>query len=142
MDNNNGGGNGGWRRGGLGWWGGVGGKGRKLYLNNKKVIYLFLEMRREGEREGGKHQCVVASSMHPPGDLAHNLGMCPDWELNQLPLASQADIKSTEPHQPRLIVLFEIDRKNPLYHYSLHEKTQAESAIDSNLTSTNAFDGD
>ena len=31
-----GGGNGGGRRGGLGWWGVVGGKGRKLYLNNNK----------------------------------------------------------------------------------------------------------
>ena len=29
-----GGGNRGGRWGGLGWWGGVGGKGRKLYLNN------------------------------------------------------------------------------------------------------------
>ena len=26
------------RWGGLGWWGGVGGKGRKLYLNNKKKM--------------------------------------------------------------------------------------------------------
>ena len=29
-------GNRGGRWGGLGWWGGVGGKGRKLYLNNNK----------------------------------------------------------------------------------------------------------
>ena len=31
-----GGGNGEGRQGGLGWWGGVGGKGRKLYLNKVK----------------------------------------------------------------------------------------------------------
>ena len=37
---------------------------------------------REQEREGEKHQCVVASHASPVGDLALNLGMCPDWELN------------------------------------------------------------
>ena len=30
----------------------------------------------EGNREGGKHQCVVASHAHPTGDLACNPGMC------------------------------------------------------------------
>ena len=45
-------------------------------------------MGREGEIEGEKHQCVVASHVRPPpnppwtGDLACNPGMCPDWELN------------------------------------------------------------
>ena len=33
------GGNRGGRWGGLGWWGGVGGKGRKLYLNNNKETF-------------------------------------------------------------------------------------------------------
>ena len=37
----------------------------------------------EGEREGEKHQCVVASHISLTGDLARNPGMCPDWELNQ-----------------------------------------------------------
>ena len=37
-----------------------------------------------------------------PGDLARNPGMCPDWESNQLPFASQAGTQSTEPHQPKL----------------------------------------
>ena len=41
-------------------------------------IYLFRERGREGEREGKKHQCVVASRTPPTGDLAHNPGMCPD----------------------------------------------------------------
>ena len=54
----------------------------------------------EGEREGEKHQCVVASQVSPTGDLAHNPGMCPDWESNQQPFGSQASAKSTEPHQP------------------------------------------
>ena len=40
-------------------------------------------MGREGEKEGQKHQCVVASQTPPTGDLACNPGMCPDWESNQ-----------------------------------------------------------
>ena len=37
--------------------------GQILYLTFffKDFIYLFLERGREGEREGEKHQCVVAS---------------------------------------------------------------------------------
>ena len=42
-------------------------------------MYLFLEREREEEREGEKHQCVVATHIPPTGDLAHNPGMCPDW---------------------------------------------------------------
>ena len=48
----------------------------------KDFIYLFLERGREGEREGEKHQCVVASQAPPTGDLARIPGMCPDWEWN------------------------------------------------------------
>ena len=43
-------------------------------------------MGRKGEREGEKHQCVLASHMPPSGDLANKPGMCPDWESNQQPL--------------------------------------------------------
>ena len=51
----------------------------------KDFIYLFLEKGEgTGEREGEKHQCVVAFSESRTGDLAHNPGMCPDLELNQL----------------------------------------------------------
>ena len=60
----------------------------------------------EGEREGEKHQCVVASHVAPSGDLAHNPGMCPDWELNQRPPGLQAGAQSTEPHQPGPHILF------------------------------------
>ena len=50
----------------------------------KNTLFIFREGgRRQVEREGEKHQCVVASSMAPTGDLAHNPGMCPAWESNQ-----------------------------------------------------------
>ena len=48
--------------------------------------FTFRERGREGEIEGEKHQCVAASHAPPTGDLAHNPGMCPDWELNRWPL--------------------------------------------------------
>ena len=43
----------------------------------KDFIDLCLEWGREGEREGEKHQCVVASRVLLTGDLAHTPGMCP-----------------------------------------------------------------
>ena len=46
-------------------------------------LFIFRERGREGEREGEKYQCVVASHVAPTGDLAHNLDMCLDGELNQ-----------------------------------------------------------
>ena len=48
-----------------------------------KDFYLFLERGEEREKEGEKHQCVVASRVPPTGDLAHNQGRHPDWESNQ-----------------------------------------------------------
>ena len=69
----------------------------------KYFIYLLLEKGREGEREGEKEPCVFASRTPPTGDLAHNPGMCPDWESNWRPFGSQAGAQSTEPHQPELI---------------------------------------
>ena len=71
------------------------------------VLFFFKRERgREGEGEGEKHQCVVASHAPPTGDLAHNPGMCPNWESNQQPFGSQALAQSTEPHQPGLECLF------------------------------------
>ena len=49
-------------------------------------LFTFRQKERVGEREGEKHQCVVASHESPTGDLACNPGMCPDWELNRRPL--------------------------------------------------------
>ena len=48
----------------------------------KKRFSLFLERGEGREKEGEKHQCSVASPVPPTGDLAHNPGMCPDWDLN------------------------------------------------------------
>ena len=56
----------------------------------------------EGEREGEKHQCVVASGAAPTGDLACNPGMCPDWKSNQQPFDPQTGTQSIDPHQPGL----------------------------------------
>ena len=50
-----------------------------VFLKIYSYIY-FLERRVEKERD--KHHCVVASLVPPSGDLAHNPGMCPDWESN------------------------------------------------------------
>ena len=63
-----------------------------------------------------KHQ-LVASHMPPTGDLAHNPGMCPDWESNQQPFGLQAGTQYTEPHQPRrFLFLF-------LYFFKENQKT-------------------
>ena len=66
------------------------------------ILFIFRERETEGEREGEKHQCVVASCATPPGDMARDLGMCPDWESNWRPFSSQAGTQSTELHQPGL----------------------------------------
>ena len=41
-------------------------------------LFIFRQRGREGEREGEKHQCVVASHVAPTGDLACNPGVCRD----------------------------------------------------------------
>ena len=64
-----------------------------------KILFIFRERGREEEREGEKHQCVVATWVPPTGDLACNPGMCPDWESICNPLV----------HRPSL---------NPLSHTS------------------------
>ena len=47
-------------------------------------MYLFLDRGEGWEKERQEdHHCVVASHVAPTGDLACNLGMCPDWESNQ-----------------------------------------------------------
>ena len=63
-------------------------------------FYLLIFREREEEREGEKHQCVVASRATPNGGLAHNPGMFPDWELNWQPFGFQASTQCTEPRQP------------------------------------------
>ena len=74
-----------------------------IFIMFLKIFLLFIFREgREGERKGEKHRCVVASHVPPIGDMAHNPGMCPDWESNQQPFGSQAGTQSTEPHQPGL----------------------------------------
>ena len=46
----------------------------------------------------------------PSWGLAHNPGLCPNWESNQQPLSLQAGAQSTEPHQPgHILIAFETD---------------------------------
>ena len=55
---------------------------KDLLFIYKASKFIFRQRGRKGEKEGKKYQCVVASCAPPTGDLAHNLGMCPDWESN------------------------------------------------------------
>ena len=69
-----------------------------------KILFIFRQRRREGEREGEKHECVVASCSPPTGDLAHSPDVCLDWELNRLPFGSRR--LSLNSHPARAEVLF------------------------------------
>ena len=71
---------------------------RQINLFFKDFIY-FYERGREREGKGEKTN-VWCLSYTPPGDPARNPGMCPDWESNQRPFASQLGTQSTEPHRP------------------------------------------
>ena len=62
------------------------------FFFKKFCLFLFIERGREGE---------VASHMPSTRNLAHNPGMCPEWESNQQSLDLQAGAQPTEPHQPR-----------------------------------------
>ena len=68
----------------------------------KLFYFIFTKSGKEGEREGDKHQCVVASHVPPTGDLAHNPGMCPDQESTRSLFGLQARAQSTELYQPGL----------------------------------------
>ena len=65
----------------------------------KRILFTYFQREGKGGREGGKHQCVVASHAPPPEDLDCNPGMCPNWESNQRPFGSEAVTQCTEPHQ-------------------------------------------
>ena len=78
-----------------------------LYLFKRFYLFIFRERGREREREGMKHQCVVASHAPPTGwgpELACNPGMCRDQESNCPPFGSQAGAQTTEPHQPACFI--------------------------------------
>ena len=67
---------------------------KRLYL------FIFRQKGKKREREGEKHQCVVASHVPPTGDLACNPGIWSDSVSNRQPFGLQASAQSTEPHQP------------------------------------------
>ena len=67
-------------------------------------MYLFLERGEGRERQRETSMCGCFSRA-PYWGLAHNPGMCPDWESNQQHFGSQADTQSTEPRQPPTSVI-------------------------------------
>ncbi|KAF6125171.1 hypothetical protein HJG60_009696 [Phyllostomus discolor] len=69
------------------------------------ILFTYFQGEGKGERRE-KHPCVVASLMPSTGDLAHNPGMCPDWDSNQQTFGSQTGAQSTEPHQPGVFFTF------------------------------------
>ena len=85
-------------------------------FQNKKIIfkcsffYFFFFFRKGGEREKERKRNIdmweehvlVASHMHPTGDLAHNPSVCSDWESNGQPFHSQAGAQPTESQEPGL----------------------------------------
>ena len=82
-----------------------------LFIYLKYFIYLFLERGREGEREGEKPQCVVASHAPPTGDLAHNPGMCPNWDSNQRSFGLQAGAQPlSHTSQGEIVVFFYLNK--------------------------------
>ena len=55
----------------------------KMLFFFKDFIYLHLERGRDGEREGEKHQCVVASHAPLLGTSPTTQVCVLDWEQNQ-----------------------------------------------------------
>ena len=63
-----------------------------LFFLKDFIYFNFIQGGTEGEREGEKHQCVVASHASPTGDLDSSPGMCTNWESNWQPFGSQATL--------------------------------------------------
>ena len=85
-----------------------------FFIFKRFYLFIFRERGREGERDGGKYQCVVASHMTPTGELAHNPSMWPEWDSNKQPFGSQACTQPTEPHQPGINVFLLRYKKSTL----------------------------
>ena len=52
---------------------------------NRFYLFIFREKGKEGGRKRGRDTSVcgwLPLARPPTGDLACNLGMCPDWESN------------------------------------------------------------
>ena len=56
------------------------------FFKKRFHLFIFREKGRQGEREGEKHQCVVASRMPTAGNLASSPGMYPDRNHTRDPL--------------------------------------------------------
>ena len=70
------------------------------FLFLRFYLFIFRKRGREGEKEREIALCGCLLCAPPTGDLAHNPGMCPNWESNWWPFGSQASTQSTELHQP------------------------------------------
>ena len=75
-------------------------KGLLVYLKILFIYFLEREEGREKERERNINVWLPLTCPVLGPDLAHNPGVCPDWESNQRPFGLQAGTQSTEPHQP------------------------------------------
>ena len=62
-------------------------------------IYLFIDIR-GGRKRGRETSICCCLTCTPTGDLAHNPGLCPDWESNWRTFGSQARAQSPESNQP------------------------------------------
>ena len=60
-----------------------------MLLEFKDFISLFLERGEGREKDGEKHQYVLACHVAPTGDLACNPGMGLGWESNWRPFGLQ-----------------------------------------------------
>ena len=80
-----------------------------MYCFKRFYLFIFRERGREGERKGEEYQCVGASRIPPTGDLVCNPGMCPDWELNQLPFGLHPvlnPLSHTSQGQNKILTIF------------------------------------
>ena len=107
-------------------------------------FYLFLE-RGEGKergREGSmrkRYMDWLPLTRPPTGDLACNLGMCPDWELNWQPFGLQAGTQSTEPHQPGHEQYFKIRVHMLLFrHHAITHLINSQYSVNITFTCTGA----
>ena len=81
-----------------------------------KILFIYFSERgREGEREGAKHQCVVASCVLPTEDMAYNPGMCPRLGIEPVTLWFTGQHSTTEPHQAGLCVQLLINSLTSLF---------------------------
>ena len=85
-----------------------------------KKFFFIIFREGEGGRKRKKYQWVVASHVAPTGDLAHNPGMCPDWESNRRPFAFSAHTQSTELHLPGHVCIYSY-----VYRYNLCIQTHS-----------------